>query len=166
MKKKVLSIFFVALLLVVQLTLPAFAADTESSAPALKLTASYDEAAKQVTATVSLGPCTGLQGLQFDLTYDEAVLSVNSQTKGSMEQCPITTTAPSKGLIKLILDGNNLVETGFTSAKEQTLLTVVFDVHGSGNSTLRLSNVALTINSSSVDGENLTAMVKLPGTFL
>ena len=161
-KKKLLSMFLVALLLLVQLTVPAFAADTENASPVLKLAATYDEATNQVTATVKLGSCEGLKGLKFCLQYEQAALSVNSaRAAGIVESAKVNST--TIGRVILVYDDVDVVR----CEEENKILTVVFKVEGSGDTELRLSETQIYINNSEYttgEGSILTAMVKLPGT--
>ena len=154
--------FLVALLLLVQLTVPAFAADTENASPVLKLAATYDEATNQVTATVKLGSYEGLKGLKFCLQYEQAALSVNSaRAAGIVESAKVNST--TIGRVILVYDDVDVVR----CEEENKILTVVFKVEGSGDTELRLSETQIYINNSEYtagDGSILTAMVKLPGT--
>ena len=169
MKKKVLSLFLVALLLLVQLTAPAFAADTGKSSPVLKLAAAYNNTAKQVTATVALGPCESIWALSFELQYDKAALSFSSANASGIMQSATVTNMDTNSRVKFMYESEPFA--GVNCEAEQLVLSIVFDVIGSGDSTLTLGSIDIVTVTGDTEkevaageGSILTATVKLPGT--
>lgn len=166
MKKKVLSVFLVALLLMTQPVMTAFAAGAENNAPALKLEASYDEATKQVTATVKIAKCDDLWSILLHLKYDNKVLAYNSCTPLGVVQNAQPHNVPRNSHILLRFEHTDSVK-GVTCAEEQVILKAVFDVVGGGDSGLELSKTQIIVGNdifkNAGEGSVLSAALKLPG---
>ena len=158
--------FLVALLLMTQPMMTAFAAGEENNAPALKLEAAYDEATKQVTATVKIAECDDLWSILLNLKYNNKVLAYNSCETLGVAKNTQAYNVPLMSHINLLFEENDLVK-GATCAEEQVILKVVFDVVGSGDSGLRLSKTEIIIGNvdfkNAGEGSVLSAALKLPG---
>ena len=156
----------VALLLMTQPMMTAFAAGEENNAPALKVEAAYDEATKQVTATVKIAECDDLWSILLNLKYNNKVLAYNSCETFGVAQNTRAYNVPLMSHINLLFEENDLVK-GATCAEEQVILKVVFDVVGSGDSGLRLSKTEIIIGNvefkNAGEGSVLSAALKLPG---
>ena len=160
--------FLVALLLMVQPMVMAFAADTKNDAPTLKLSAAYDEETNQVTATVKLEPYSNLWALTLDLKYDKSVLAVNAMTTAGIAETAVPTDMTQKSQVRfsyICVDNLN----GASTTESQTIMTVVFDVIGGGETALTIANIrvvnptAENLFKNAGEGSVLSAALKLPG---
>ena len=160
--------FLVALLLMVQPMVMAFAADTKNDAPTLKLSAAYDEETNQVTATVKLEPYSNLWALTLDLKYDKSVLAVNAMTTAGIAETAVPTDMTQKSQVRfsyICVDNLN----GASTTESQTIMTVVFDVIGGGETALTIANIrvvnptAENLFKNAGEGSVLRAALKLPG---
>ena len=156
--------FLVALLLMVQPMVMAFAADTKNDAPTLN----YDEETNQVTATVKLEPYSNLWALTLDLKYDKSVLAVNAMTTAGIAETAVPTDMTQKSQVRfsyICVDNLN----GASTTESQTIMTVVFDVIGGGETALTIANIrvvnptAENLFKNAGEGSVLSAALKLPG---
>ncbi|ACV62797.1 Ig domain protein group 2 domain protein [Desulfofarcimen acetoxidans DSM 771] len=98
------------------------------------------------TLNVLVAPATAIAGAQFNLSYDPAVLQINSVTEGGLLKQNGNTSFflpgdidNTEGLLKNVAGA--ITTSGGEVSEEGVLATVTFTAKASGTSTLTLSNV-------------------------